>query len=104
MTAGPSAQADLNRLLASLCSRLRRALGDGAVLQLGFSAGLPAVLLDPGRLEADLVRLLRTAARELPPGSPLRLYTCREGSGPLAGAMLRIEAGAKLQAMVFPPA
>lgn len=102
---GPDGDAvDLNRLLASLAGRLRAAAGDGAALQFGFCSSLPPVRADPRRVEADLLRLVRSARRALPPDAPLRLFTDRTGMGESCDAGLVVEAGQARSTLRYPSA
>lgn len=71
-------------------------------MQFGFCASLPAVRADARRVEADLLLLVESARRALPPRATVRLFTDRTGLGAFGGAGLVVEAGATRRTLSYP--
>lgn len=66
---------DVNRLVSNTVRLLQRLLGEDVEVQLELAAGLPAVLVDPGRLEASLTNLAANARAAMPQGGRLIITT-----------------------------
>jgi PAS domain S-box-containing protein len=66
---------DLNALVSSVESMLRRLIGEHVELQVVFGAGLHAVKADPGQLEQAVVNLVVNARDAMPGGGRITIET-----------------------------
>jgi nitrogen-specific signal transduction histidine kinase/CheY-like chemotaxis protein len=78
---------DLNALVSSVESMLRRLIGEDVELHVAFGAGLHAVKADPGQLEQAIVNLVLNARDAMSGGGRITIETrnvtqARSGDGP----------------------
>src|ERR1041384_492513 len=66
---------DLNTLVGSVESMLRRVIGEDIELQVALGAGLHAVKADPGQLEQAIVNLVVNARDAMPDGGRITIET-----------------------------
>jgi PAS domain S-box-containing protein len=66
---------DLNALVGSVESMLRRLIGEDVELHVAFGAGVHAVKADPGQLEQAIVNLVVNARDAMPDGGRVTLET-----------------------------
>lgn len=66
---------DVNELIGSMASLVRRSLGPGIEVRTRLDSGLWPVLVDPGQLQSALVNLIVNARDAMPAGGELTIET-----------------------------